>query len=1154
MLHPDKAEKLLTGLEIIRTSSAETSDRFTALCKLFDQLIKAATNAEELAFRNFYARFRYLLSTLKLTGETQKNFDAFRRFIKERDEKKVTSLAIQQGILLLQQIAGLVSGATVRETGTPGQQSLSSSIPNVPPSPDYFSNLFPRRNYTALRDLKVLCSSWTELSGENETPYFILHAYDLTELYGEVIIYIKKQAFYDLTAIRKLLTKDTILQLQHLQPQPGTTNQFSTTFDSLIILEPDFLVDATAIGECFNSSGSNSDLFFLSRLIDNLPGSAALKGSLIGYYLDEMVRGQITDMEQIYITAQRLQAMKAAQIGSAEMLTIRQSIHQEHLKNISTLVRSERNKKVWIEPTYFSKEFGLQGRLDLLCIDEELGSKDIIELKSGTPTNPDHFIAWSNHKMQVVCYDMLLESTYGPDRKGSNTVFYSKCTISPYRNLVSEYREKQEAVSRRNEIVARIYQLAGNNFSTLEKIRQDGIPGIPRFSETALQTFQRSYAPERIASQYYQELVAFTLRELINAKVGDLLKEDEQEQQNGFAGLWLDSVATKENDFRILYDLQVTGIDRLQGNIRLSIPGERTHSFRKGDPVILYPKTKTEGGYNALNQYILKGSIRELHLDHLVITLSNKQTDYNYIDEYERWAIEPDLFERNYWSTVSCLFNVLTCSDRKKKLLFGHERPAFEEGRVYHNQYLTDNQNKVLEQALNAKDYYLLQGPPGTGKTSTFLVKYVQEHLQRTRDKLVILAFTNKAVEKICESFKAPRNGKPIKYLRFGNRHVADDALFMEQLEDEDPDHWRMIIDRHQVFVSTVATFQNNLLLLKEFIPYKQVIIDEASQLTEAAIAGILVLFDKFVLIGDHKQLPAVITQDDKKCLTANTYLNQLGIKDLKISLFERLIRNAEDKAARTEDKTVARDWERTHGQLQVHYRMHQQIADQISQHYKDKLIPYNDKQTNNAPVYDLPKDHLLFGLTASRVIFIESPSEPVLKKNRKEACLAATIADLLIREGKVAPHQIGIITPFRAQIAEIKKFLPKELLQNEQFVVDTVERYQGDEREIILFSTTISNPGQIGAIQSLTEDDTGIDPANSSDVNDRPHPTGHPDPTNPTDRKLLVSLSRASKQFILLGNSRALSASETYKDLIERIKAGGGFLNSDFAVRVLNE
>jgi DNA replication ATP-dependent helicase Dna2 len=239
-------------------------------------------------------------------------------------------------------------------------------------------------------------------------------------------------------------------------------------------------------------------------------------------------------------------------------------------------------------------------------------------------------------------------------------------------------------------------------------------------------------------------------------------------------------------------------------------------------------------------------------------------------------------------------------------------------------------------------------------------------------------------------------------------------------------------------------------------------------------------------------------------------------------------MRNAQKKAQQ-EDKAQGKNWENVYGQLRDHYRMHQQIAEQISRHYEEGLVPGRPEQTSVAPAYELPENDLLYRLAQSRILFVESPSEPALKKNRKEACLAAAIALRLVREGKVKPGQIGIITPFRAQIAEIKKFLPLELLQDENFLVDTVERYQGDEREIILFSTTISNPRQVGALQSLTDDKL-------------------------TDRKLLVSLSRASKQFILLGNSQALGASPIYRELLGRIKDSGGFLNRDFAMKILNE
>ncbi|HEX6430034.1 MAG TPA: ATP-dependent helicase [Niastella sp.] len=1104
-----KAQAFYAELALLQHATAETNERFSNLSGFFYKLIKAATNEEKIAFRNFYARFRYLLSQLKLTGPERQNLDAFRRFIKEGNNKKITPKSIQQGISLLYRLIKIISGDIA-----PQKQSLE----DLAYTERYFLRLLPQRRIDTLTNLKVLCSSWTEITEDKGSPCFKLVAYDLENMEGQVEILIKAHPHADFMPVRQLLTKNAILQLHNIKFTGEADNQYTTTFDSLITLEPDFLVDATSIGECFISKGSNSDIFFLSKILDNLPGSPALKGSMVGYYLDELVRNKEKDIEAIYLTAQRNNALKAAQFGNTEMRNLKESILKEHLKNILTLVETQRDKELWIEPTYFSKEFGLQGRIDLLGINRELDSKDIVELKSGGPSNHTQTIAWSNHKMQVVSYDMLLQSTYGDNRQGANAVFYSKCTVSPYRNIVSEHNEKIDVLHIRNEIAAKIYQLANGDFSQLHKIKTEGIASLPVYKREELDTFRRFYDPTKITSQYYQELLAFTLREMINAKVGDMLKMDEEENQNGFAGLWLDNQLTKEQDFRILYDLEVKNINEENGHIHLTFDRNTSHSFRKGDLVILYPKQ--EDGYNPLTQHILKGTISQLGLDNLLISLFNIQTDYTFIKTYERWAIEPDILERNNWSTISSLFNVLSCADRKKRLLFGHIEPTFESAITYHNEHLTQNQNHVVQQALNANDYYLLQGPPGTGKTSTFLVNYVKEQTSKTKDKIVVLAFTNKAVEKICESFKKPANDKSkIDYIRLGSKLVTDENLFSEQLIDDNPDNWRKIIDSHQVIVSTVTTFQNNWLLLKEFISFKQVIIDEASQLTEAALAGILVLFDKFILIGDHKQLPSVVTQDAKTCLTQSKYLNDLGVTDLRISLFERLTRNA-----------IAKGWKHTYGQLTHHYRMHQDIAALISQHYRETLITGLPKQNSKAAPYELTSDHSLYELTKSRTIFIESAPETALKKNKKEAYIAAFIAQQLIDTGIVKPSEIGIVTPFRAQIAEIKKYIRTDILKEENFIVDTVERYQGDERKIILFSSTITNPRQIPSMQSIAAGDH-----------------------DETDRKLLVCISRASEQFIILGNAEVLRTSKPYRTLIAHMEARSGFLNKLFSENILS-
>ncbi len=141
-------------------------------------------------------------------------------------------------------------------------------------------------------------------------------------------------------------------------------------------------------------------------------------------------------------------------------------------------------------------------------------------------------------------------------------------------------------------------------------------------------------------------------------------------------------------------------------------------------------------------------------------------------------------------------------------------------------------------------------------------------------------------------------------------------------------------------------------------------------------------------------------------------------------------------------------------------------------------------------------------------------------KRNEKEAEIVARIVHALVAEGAATPKDIGIITPFRAQIAAIKEYLHAPLKGNEDLIIDTVERYQGDERKIILFSTTIGDPAQVRTIQSLSKDSVGE-----------------------TDRKLLVSLSRAKGQIIILGNAAALAIAADYRQLIDHIKNNGGYI-----------
>ena len=335
-------------------------------------------------------------------------------------------------------------------------------------------------------------------------------------------------------------------------------------------------------------------------------------------------------------------------------------------------------------------------------------------------------MAWPGHKMQVVCYDMMLHSTYGSNDSSVKSVFYSGDIAHPRRNILSENREKQSINHVRNHIVHWCHKVANHDYHLFYHIQKNGIPSTPVFLQPLLQVFQTHYKPVEIQTKYYNELFSFSLRELIAGKVGIPIEEEDDQKNNGFAGLWLDSIPEKEGNYKIIYDLLIDCVDVQNGYISLKESNLIPHSFREADIVILYPQTKQKS--SAIKQHILKGTIKEINNEQIVISLTNKQTDYSFFNDFNNWAIEPDFMERNYWSSISSLFNLLRCENRRIQILLGNEEPVSLDQFNVSSNHLTTTENNCITKALNAQDYFLLQGPPGTGKTSTFLIEYLRNN------------------------------------------------------------------------------------------------------------------------------------------------------------------------------------------------------------------------------------------------------------------------------------------------------------------------------------------------------------------------------------------------------------------------------------------
>jgi superfamily I DNA and/or RNA helicase len=206
---------------------------------------------------------------------------------------------------------------------------------------------------------------------------------------------------------------------------------------------------------------------------------------------------------------------------------------------------------------------------------------------------------------------------------------------------------------------------------------------------------------------------------------------------------------------------------------------------------------------------------------------------------------------------------------------------------------------------------------------------------------------------------------------------------------------------------------------------------------------------------------------------------------------------------------------------LETHYRLHEDISELINHSYKNKLKSGNESQKSPFNVFNInSKNNIEKLLSSSRIIFIDSLYERTSKSNFSESQIVVglmkTVRD--VYGNNFSEDTLGVITPWRAQIALINKYLENEN-KFEKVTVDTVERFQGSERKIIIVSFAVHNPNQLINLESIN--------------------------TEGIDRKLLVTLSRASEQLILIGYNKALESSPNYSRMIKHIKSNGKYVNA---------
>ena len=1112
-------------LQLLDDRLASLSEKYNRLYALFIRMLEEQTLHTGISFSGPFPRMTYVCKDHDFSETELYRLNRFRVHCLEamRNHESPEYRVFLYDVKALAQSAAHIYGEPVPD-------ELAAKLPHRD-APVEFQSAF----MGARRNLRLVVDSWDEqmIQGYVEGEEAVLVRVD----------YHAQAVDEDLCYIRKLLEAGTQLFLLDVKTTPDGVLQ-----PKQIIYEPDYLVDISSIAACWKEYGHQPYNNLLRKLMPAANTPAIQLGNLAGQFLDEAINNRsgkpinYNDSIKHFFNHSALELITCGDL---------QDFHREarqQLQNIERFVGEVfagvhhiKPEELILEPSFICEELGLQGRVDLLQNDYRV----LMEQKSGKRA-----FGSNNHKeehyIQMLLYRLLLLYNFGIEGKDAEQyLLYSRFSDGLLLESAFNPLLMREVLKLRNQMVkCDLLYAEGKVRPILEQLTPAHLNTMQRtdvlwqkYQEPQLKDLLQIFkGASELEKAYFARFFTFVAKEHLLAKTGN------SSRTHGFSGVWRCEVAEKQLLGDILWGMELAEKEEstIGGGfdiITLAIPPQGEDflpNFRAGDIVILYayePGTQPQ----ANKAKILRGSISEILPEKVTVQLRFPQRNTCIFPEDKVWALEHDFVESSYAALYRGLYAFLSAREERRNLLLNVRKPSRNPQRRLNGSY---DEGAVplspfLLKAKQADDYFLLVGPPGTGKTSYALVAMVKEALTEEGTSILLMAYTNRAVDEICE--KMQKHG--IEFVRIGSR-LSCDARFHDQLLGEkvrtcaNATAIRRMIAETRVFVGTTTAVASKLHLftLKHF---ELAIIDEASQILEPHLLGILSAqhggrnaIDKFILIGDHKQLPAVVQQPEESSKVTEPLLREIGLLDCRHSLFERLIRL--QKKNGTDDFVY---------QLSRQGRMHPEVAD------------FANRAFYGATLAPIPVPHQLQSLASSekegknglerlvaerRVAFIVSPGDfrtTISEKvNVDEARRVAALLRVVYEQaegrekGSFHPYRtVGVIVPYRNQIAMIRKEIARlgipELLA---ISIDTVERYQGSERDCIIYSFTIQRPYQLDFLTSNTFEEDGAT----------------------IDRKLNVALTRAREQMFLIGNPGLLGMNPVFQQMMDEVKRIGAWVD----------
>ena len=574
------------------------------------------------------------------------------------------------------------------------------------------------------------------------------------------------------------------------------------------------------------------------------------------------------------------------------------------------------------------------------------------------------------------------------------------------------------------------------------------------------------------------------------------------------------------------------------------------HNFEFGRPVMFFTLR------SSLKYFSFTGTVSYVDGDRMVITVPDSAPLLELQQSTDPIGVQLSFDETSYKLMFEALDRVMKAKNNRlaylRDLFYSHQKAGRFSFEPMKFPWLNPTQERAVNEVLWAKDVAIVHGPPGTGKTTT-LVEAINETLMR-ESQVLVCAQSNMAVDWISEKLV----DRGINVLRIGNPTRVNDKMLgftyerrfeshadypqlwairkaireLRKNRKKGSENYHQKMDRlksraaeielrinaelfgeARVIACTLVGSAHHLL---EGMKFGTLFIDEAAQALEAACWIPMKRASRVILAGDHCQLPPTV----KSIAALRAGLGK--------TLMERIAENKPEVVTllkiqyRMNDEIMrfSSDWfygGKVESAPQIKYRS---VLDY--DHPITWIDTSNEENQITIEGEDAPEDS---ASTSSSVSAANQNSDLNFKEqfvgesfgriNKAEAELTLlTLAEYFTKIGKQRVLEeridVGIISPYRAQVQYLKKLIKKyEFFKpyRRLISVNTVDGFQGQERDVILISLVRSNDeGQIGFLKDL--------------------------------RRMNVAMTRARMKLIILGNKDTMTKHTFYKKLWEYVEA----------------